>query len=92
SLYTLAFTGINEGWNRIAHESILAGTDVIGVDSGGLGDLLKESGSMIANSAEEFANQIFENKRSKINEDFIEKYDETNAGKFLESIVKFIES
>lgn len=40
SEYTLAMPFINEGWNRVAHESLLVGTQVIGFNKGGLGDLL----------------------------------------------------
>lgn len=36
-----------EGWNRTAHEAILAGTPVIGSGTGGMKELLVDSGQMI---------------------------------------------
>jgi len=44
---TIVCTPFNEGWNRIAHESILSGTKVLGTDSGGLGELLRLTGQKI---------------------------------------------
>jgi len=68
SEYTLAMPAIAEGWNRIAHESLLVGTQVIGFNKGGLGDLLRGANAFIvgtkpihpaiaAFSAKEFTNQ-----------------------------------
>jgi hypothetical protein len=51
--FTLALSQINEGWNRVAHESILLGTPVIGYNKAGLGDLLKLSNSVIVNDIHE---------------------------------------
>ncbi len=90
SLYTLAFIGINEGWNRVAHESILVGTTLIGNNAGGLGDMLNESGSLIANEPQQFIDHILNNHRSHINQSFIDKYDEQNSGEFLKPIVEFL--
>lgn len=53
SCCTLALTKINEGWNRVAHESILVGTPVIGYDKAGLGDLMKASGSVVVRDVDE---------------------------------------
>jgi glycosyltransferase involved in cell wall biosynthesis len=53
SLYTLALPLFNEGWNRVAHESILVGTPVIGYPKGGLADLLKQSNSHMAHHKED---------------------------------------
>lgn len=58
SLYTLALPQFNEGWNRVAHESILVGTPVIGYPKGGLADLLHLSRSLIAKNKEEVLNYI----------------------------------
>lgn len=90
SLYTIAFIGINEGWNRLAHESILVGTTVIGNEAGGLGDLLKESSSLIANDVEQFIQLISGNNHSTIEKNFIKKYDEQQAAVFLSPIIDFL--
>lgn len=80
---TLALTIINEGWNRMAHESILLGTPVIGYNKGGLGDLLKESNSVIVKNADEAMTCIIENIFMLPDSNFIEKYDIKNANNYL---------
>lgn len=47
SAYTLTMPAIAEGWNRIAHESLLVGTQVIGFNKGGLGDLLRGANALV---------------------------------------------
>lgn len=83
SICTLALTRINEGWNRVAHESLLTGTPVIGYDRGGLGDLLKESGSIIVQDTEEVYNCIIENKWPVTRKEFIERYTYSNIPLYL---------
>lgn len=83
SYCTLALTTINEGWNRMAHESILLGTPVIGYNKGGLGDLLKESNSVIVKNADEALTCILENILMLPDSKFIEKYDIKNASQFV---------
>ncbi|MCA0426441.1 MAG: hypothetical protein LCH37_03315 [Bacteroidetes bacterium] len=63
SIFTLAFPRINEGWNRIAHESFLVKTKVIGLDRGGLGDLLRLGNGVIVTDYKE----LLENFQSFIN-------------------------
>jgi hypothetical protein len=90
SLYTIAFIAINEGWNRVSHESILVGTTLIGNDAGGLGDLINESGSLIANQTQQFIDHILNNHQTHVEQNFIQKYDEQNAEIFLNPIVEFL--
>jgi glycosyltransferase involved in cell wall biosynthesis len=40
---TVTIPSFEEGWSRVAHESLLAGTPVVGTDTGGLGELLRLS-------------------------------------------------
>lgn len=47
SAYTIAMPSIAEGWNRVAHESLLVGTQVIGFNKGGLGDLLRGANALM---------------------------------------------
>lgn len=49
-----------EGWNRIAHESLLCGTPVIGTSIAGLGELLAESEQIIYRSGEDLKSVIEE--------------------------------
>ena len=82
SLCTLALSRINEGWNRVAHESMLLGTPVIGYNAGGLGDLLKESKSIIVNSVDEAYTCIAQNLFVQPNHAFTEKYDLSHFAKY----------
>lgn len=90
SLYTLAFIRINEGWNRVAHESILVGTSVIGNDAGGLGDLLRESGSRLIADKNDLLNTILKQDVQATHTDFEQKYDTVNVPLYLSPIVDFI--
>jgi glycosyltransferase involved in cell wall biosynthesis len=44
---TILLSELKEGWNRIAHESLLCQTGVIGTNVGGLGELLTNAGQLI---------------------------------------------
>ncbi len=88
SLCTLALPKINEGWNRVAHESMLLSTPVIGYDKGGLGDLMKESHSIIVKNIEEVYICIKDNLFVLPQNDFIQKYDVSNVNLELEKICK----
>ena len=90
AVYTIAFTSINEGWNRVAHESIVLGTTVIGFDKGGLGDLLKESNSHLVNTIDQALEIILSEKVIENNTSFYSKYDSENAFLFLPKSAKFI--
>lgn len=83
SLYTIAFPKVQEGWNRVAHESVLVGTNLIGFDQGGLGDLLRESNMFIVSSAAEALKLIMENRQTRPNDNFYKKYDINNATNYL---------
>jgi glycosyltransferase involved in cell wall biosynthesis len=87
SEYTLAITGINEGWNRVAHESILLGTPVIAYAKAGLLDLVKESKSIAANNIEEVL-QAIENKNVQANPSLLAHYDVKNVDDYLNKLFK----
>lgn len=89
SEYTVAFIGINEGWNRVAHESILVGTQLIGVNKGGLGNLLMESNSFTAESVEEFLAIILNHKTQKVSPSFLQQYDIHNAHAWVQPLATF---
>ncbi|MDI1232945.1 MAG: hypothetical protein PSX81_01545, partial [bacterium] len=77
---------VNEGWNRTAHESLLVNTPVIGFKRGGLGDLLKQSNSVIVNSVEEAYNCIEGDVWVLPDEKFLEKYSIKNTTEYLKVI------
>lgn len=88
--YCLALTAINEGWNRMAHESILLGTPVIGYAKGGLGDLLQESNSFIVSNIEEAFQVILSNQVKTTSNEFIKRYDTQSSFNWLKPIIAFI--
>jgi len=49
----LAVSRFLEGWNRTAHEALLAGTPVVGLPRGGLADLLAGGGQLTVETPEE---------------------------------------
>lgn len=90
SEYSIAYIKLNEGWNRVAHESILVGTQVIGTNKGGLGDLLKESSSLQANTVEEFLDAIVQRKTASVNPDFLLRYDVSDQPFYSNRVVEFL--
>jgi hypothetical protein len=90
--FTLALTVYQEGWNRVAHESILLGTAVIGYPNGGLRNLLEFSGAYVVNSIEEVLPIIKANSDVdfKANSSFIETFNSNQSGLYLEPILHFL--
>ncbi len=87
SEYTIAFTQLLEGWNRVVHESILVGTSVIGFEKGGLGDLLHSSNSFIVSNAEEAFLIINQHKHKTPPDDFMRRHDKIISVEYLKSII-----
>jgi glycosyltransferase involved in cell wall biosynthesis len=52
---TVTMPAIPEGWSRVAHESLLSHTPVIGIESGGMTELLEKSGQIIIRADSELA-------------------------------------
>lgn len=86
SLCTLALVKINEGWNRVAHESLLLNTPVIGYQKAGLGDLLKESNSICVKNIDEAYICIKEAVLMLPDEHFILKYDASRGKEYIQKI------
>lgn len=74
SVYTICLSAFNEGWNRTAHESLMAGTPVVGNMAGGLGDLLHEALQAVALQTNEVLEVILQNRNIHIPPAFIEQY------------------
>jgi len=82
SSVTVLLTPFNEGWSRIAHESILCGTPVIGRESGGMKELLELTDQKIIKTDENLFQEvehIIESKKriDKSCQEKIKKYDLT---------------
>ena len=86
SEFTLALTAINEGWNRVAHESILVGTPVIAYAKAGLLDLVNESKSYAATNIADVI-QAIENKNVQANPSLLAHYDIKNCDMYLTKII-----
>lgn len=54
----LAVSRFLEGWHRTAHEALLAGTPVVGLPAGGLGDLLEGAGQVVIASTTDLPEAI----------------------------------
>lgn len=87
SEYTIAFTQLNEGWNRLVHESILVGTNVIGYNKAGLGELLQLSNSFIVNSIDEALDIIIKKQHNEVPDDFIKSFDKGNCEVYLSKLI-----
>lgn len=82
---TVILSRFHEGWNRIAHESLLCGTRVIGTGIAGFGELLNNAGQFIYNNGDNLQelisnslrdNSLIEkgiNYTSQFNLDYLEK-------------------
>ena len=90
SLFTIAFTGMHEGWNRLVHESILCGTTVIGYAKGGLGVQLQEANMFIVESPEAALQIIQSGETREAPASFIEKYNTERAAETMAAFVKSI--
>lgn len=89
SMYTVCFSAFAEGWNRLAHESILVGTTVIGNEAGGLGLLLKEAEQLIISHPLEALPLITAHTGINQPDRFINKYDIKQISYYADSLVVF---
>jgi hypothetical protein len=92
SEYTLALTYIKEGWNRMAHESLLVGTPVLGYNLGGLGDLLQESASIMIENVDQAFNVIMtrQSQRYTPSPAFETKYDLAKGKELIQPVIEFL--
>lgn len=87
SICTIQMPAIIEGLPRLAHESLLVGTPLIGYKKGGLGDLLEQSNSNIVSNIDEAFEVITQNKFTQINPEFLNEYDVRNMRKYLQLLI-----
>ncbi|MES2688891.1 MAG: hypothetical protein V4658_00720 [Bacteroidota bacterium] len=89
SSYTVCLGAFNEGWNRVAHESLLCNTSVIGNASGGLADLLNQSGQFLVADSNEAYDVITRNRKKEINAEFLKRYDLSQISYHAKPIIDF---
>ncbi len=87
---TVIINQIKEGWNRVAHESLLVGTQVIAVADGGPKELAETLGAYAVNNIQEVMNILENNPLKNIDHKLLEPFDLQNASTYLKPITKFI--
>ena len=58
SSVVVCFSLMEEGWNRIAHESLLSHTPVVGKESGGMTELLTKAGQIVVRDKSEIRDAV----------------------------------
>ncbi|MFZ7114095.1 MAG: glycosyltransferase family 4 protein [Bacteroidota bacterium] len=58
SSVVVCFSLMEEGWNRIAHESLLSHTPVVGKESGGMTELLSNAGQIVVRDKSEIRDAV----------------------------------
>lgn len=86
---TVCMIGIHEGWNRVAHESILLHTPVISTPSGGLTELVVQSGQQLVHQSDEIVALIEKEIHFIPNQTFIERYHIGQISYYAQPIVRF---
>jgi glycosyltransferase involved in cell wall biosynthesis len=89
SKFTLALPYFNEGWNRMAHESLLVGTPVVAYAKGGLSDLLNLAKINAAKNKEEVITIIVK-ESSCISLDGLSEYQISSKNKWINPLVEWI--
>jgi glycosyltransferase involved in cell wall biosynthesis len=84
--FTLAYSQTPEGWSRVAHESFLLGTPVIGHDNAGLGDLIRAANGFLADNVMEVMELVGDKPGWKPSTRFEQTYHVSRAFHYLESI------
>lgn len=88
SKFTLVFTAINEGWNRVAHESILVNTPIIAYAKAGLLNLVNESESIAVTNISEALNIILADKEINTKPHLLAHYDMKNSFNYLNQMIQ----
>lgn len=86
---SVAFPYVKEGWNRVAHESMLLGTPLVAYPVGGLADLAQQSGCTTFNNINQAFDSIVNGRLNPIDETFIKAYNVDNSKKWALPIVNF---
>jgi hypothetical protein len=86
---SVAFPFVKEGWNRVAHESILVGTNLVAYPIGGLADLANESGCTTFSTIDEAFSTIVSGKFNKANPAFVHRYEATTASNWIKPLAAF---
>ncbi len=89
SVATVILNKTNEGWNRVAHESVLLGTPVIASAGGGLEELVRLSGGVVSDNPEEIVGLINAGLPQICFDNSL--FEPAARNQYLEKIVSFIQ-
>lgn len=89
---TVILNKLDEGWNRVAHESMLVGTPVIAFPGGGLEELVRLGNGSLVQTVEEAAAMIENGNFSAIDYAALESLDAKHAPNFVQPLIKFLQS
>lgn len=91
SAYTVIFNRIDEGWNRVAHESFLVGTQVIAFPKEGLNELVETGNGFQVHDVQEAIGLIISDTQKPIDENALEAYDASHAAEWAKPIKHWLE-
>lgn len=87
SKYTIIINKIEEGWNRVAHESFCVGTPVLGIGGGGLTEMIELGGGKIFENVDALLAYLSENNLPEINYPALQKLDVKEAAQYAIPVV-----
>lgn len=91
SAYTVILNSIDEGWNRVAHESFLVGTQVIAFPKGGLKELVETGNGFLVQDVQEAIGLIISETQKNIDEDALEAFDASHTREWAKPIQHWLE-
>lgn len=80
---TVILNKIDEGWNRVAHESFLTGTQVIALNKGGIAELVKKGNGYLVDSADAAFSIIQQGNYKIIDEKTLQDFDVLNIKQYV---------
>lgn len=89
---TVILNQIKEGWNRVAHESLLVGTQIIVNPGAGPEELAIKFGGYVMNDIHEIVSLLTSDNIRPVNTDALKAHDENLAAEYIKPIIKFIQS
>lgn len=92
SYCTIILNKVNEGWNRVANESLLTGTQVMTNDNTGPAELMKLGNGYLVSNINEILQLIEINNLQKINFENLQMRDNKNMHEFLEPVLNWIKA
>ncbi len=89
---TVILNKIEEGWNRVAHESMLVGTPVVSNGVAGLSELINMGNGHIIHTVEEAIDLCLNDRLNTIDYKALEKFNISNKNTFVQPILHWLEA